>query len=425
VDAAALLDALDARAPEALERFGVPGLAVGVLANGEVTERAYGVADLDTGEALQPDARFRVASITKSFVAMLAMSLVDEGMLALDDPVEGLHLPWPGVTLRHLLSHQAGLAAEWPVPLAQYGDGDDALERLAQDSPLAGAVGPGELFAYCNAGYWLSGALVARITGETFEDAMRGRLLEPLGLEGTSFEAHGIVPRHRADPGSLQHRVAEPLPYSRARRPSGGLCSCAGDLLQFAAHLLGGSGPLAADSLRELQRPQASLAEGAYGLGLGVLRIRGRTTVEHGGEVPGYRSLLLLLPEDGTALVLLTNSDRGRVAVEYVLDGLGLAVQLPPETEAPDTDLAALAGRYREPSGADAAVSVANGGIDVVVAATDPFNGERQEYPPVHARPVGPGVLLVREGDDRGAFLEFLRDASLLRFGWLFERVDD
>jgi CubicO group peptidase (beta-lactamase class C family) len=423
VDAAALLDALDARVPETLERFGVPGLAVGVLANGTSAEQAYGVANLETGELLHPNARFRIASITKSFVAMLAMTLVEEGTLGLDERVQGLRLPWPRITLRQLLSHQAGLAAEWPVPLGEYGNGDDALELLAEDSPLAGVVGPGELFAYCNAGYWLAGALVAKSTGKTFEEAMRRRVLEPLGLERTGFEQDGVVPRHLTDPESGEARVAAPLSYSRARRPSGGLCSCVGDLLRFAVHLLGGPGPLSLDAANELQRPQAWLAEGAYGLGLGVLRVRGRTTVEHGGSIPGYRSLLLLLPDEESAIVLLTNSDRGGAALEYVLDGLGLGVRLPPEQEATQRELSALAGLYREPSGIEIAVAVADGGIDAALVQTDPFDGHRHEYPLVHARPAGRELLVVREGDERGAFAEFLRDASLLRFGWLCERV--
>jgi CubicO group peptidase (beta-lactamase class C family) len=425
VDAAALLDVLDARAPEVLERFGVPGLALGLVAHGETAERAYGVASLATGERLRADARFRIASITKPFVATLAMMLVEGGALALDEPVEGLRLPWPAITLRQLLSHQAGLATEWPFSMQKYGVGDDALERLAEDSPLAAVVGPGELFAYCNAGYWLTGAMVARANGETFEDAMRRRVLEPLGLERTSFEPDGLVARHVTDHQSSRTEVAEPLSYARARHPSGGLCSSVGDLLRFAAHLLGGPGPLSAVGIHELQRPQASLAEGAYGLGLGVLEVRGRTTVEHGGEVPGYQSLLLLVPDEETALVLLTNSDRGRAAVEHLLDGLGLGMRLPPEQEVSTGELSSLAGLYREPSGAEIVVSAKGGGLDVMLTQTNPFDGQREEYPVVHTRPVGPGLFVIREGDERGAYAEFLRDASLLRFGWLCERATE
>ena len=132
------------------------------------------------------------------------------------------------------------------------------------------------------------------------------------------------------------------------------------------------------------------MAEGGYGLGLGVLTVRGRTTLEHGGSVPGYRSQLLLLPDEETALVLLTNSDRGGAAIEHVLDALDLAVRLPDERYASEKELAALTGLYREPSGIEITVSATDGGIDAVATQTGPFDGSRQEYPAVHARPCRP-----------------------------------
>src|SRR5262245_38469108 len=114
-----------------LERFGVSALAIGVHSGGDSTERAYGVS---------PETAFRVASITKPIVAACAMRLVEEGRLSLDEPLTDLRLPWDGITLRHLLSHQAGLAHDWPTPLSEYGEGEDALQRLAADEAVGGPV---------------------------------------------------------------------------------------------------------------------------------------------------------------------------------------------------------------------------------------------------------------------------------------------
>jgi CubicO group peptidase (beta-lactamase class C family) len=425
VDAASLVDAIDARAPAALERYGVPGMAVGALSRGERLERGYGVASLATGEAVWPETRFRIASITKPLVATLAMRLVEEGRLALDEPLTGLRLPWAGITLRHLLSHQAGLAGDWPVSLADYGEGDDAFKRLAGDEAAAGPVGPGELFSYCNPGYWVAGAVIERAAGMPFEEAMRRFVTEPLGMERTGFTPEGpVAVRHLAEPGSREHRVAEPLPYPRARRPSGGLYSCTGDLLDFAAHLLGGPGLLSADSLRELETAQIEVSDdGGYGLGLGVSAARGRPTLEHGGSVPGFRSQLLLVPDERTALVLLTNSGRGLLAIEEMLDAVGLALRLPPEVVLPAAQLDALAGTYREALGSEIGVSVRSGGLDLAWVETDQFTGERVEHPPVHLRPARADRFVVRDGDDRGDSAEFFRGGRLLRYAWLFERV--
>src|SRR5437773_1163624 len=160
-----------------VERFGVSALAIGVSSGGDGYERAYGVP---------PETTFRIASITKPLVAACAMRLVEERRLSLGEPLADLRLPWEGITLRHLLSHQAGLAHDWSKPLADYGEGDDALRRLAEDEAVGGPVGPGRLFAYSNPGYWLTGALIERAAEMPFEEALRELVFEPLRMERTA-----------------------------------------------------------------------------------------------------------------------------------------------------------------------------------------------------------------------------------------------
>src|SRR5207302_8342162 len=138
---------------------------------------------------------------------------------------------------------------------------------------------PGEWFSYASAGYYIASATAARAAGSTFESALAARILDPLGLERTTFAgADGFV-------------------YPRARRGGGGLFSCVQELLVFAEHLLGGPGPLTAESLVEMATPQVAVADGWYGLGLGIRDLRGRRILEHGGSVSGYRALLLVVPE--------------------------------------------------------------------------------------------------------------------------------
>src|SRR5437763_15560879 len=155
------LSALEERAGDELERTGVPGVAFGVSIGGE---KAVGAA----GDAA-PEQSFRVASVTKPFVAALVLTLVQDGLVSLDEPVTRylpeLRLPAGPVTLRQLLSHQAGLEHEWSTPLADYGDGDDALERLARGKPLAAPTAPGEWFSYASAGYYVAAAATAHVTG--------------------------------------------------------------------------------------------------------------------------------------------------------------------------------------------------------------------------------------------------------------------
>jgi CubicO group peptidase (beta-lactamase class C family) len=393
MDAFSLFDAVD---DEALERHGVSALAVGVLSGDERAERGHGVA---------PETTFRIASITKPIVAATAMRLVEEGRLALDEPVTGLRLPWDGITLRHLLSHQAGLAHDWSKPLSEYGEGDDALQRLAEDEAVGGPVGPGRLFAYSNPGYWLTGALIARAAEVPFEEAVHALVLRPLGMTRTSFSP-------------VEPSVPSDLPFPRARRPSGGLYSSVGDLLRFSAHLAGGPGPLSPESLRAMQAPQIEVTPDAdYGVGLALTRGRGRPAIEHAGGVQGIRSQLVVLPEDGTAFVLLTNSDLGHFLINRLLREVGLALSLPPEITVSGDDLAAVSGTFREPLGTIVRVAPHDGGVKVSLVGGDES---------ALLRAVSSMRFVVREGDEKGNWAEFFERGRLMRYGnTLFERVEE
>jgi CubicO group peptidase (beta-lactamase class C family) len=409
-------------AREARERWNVPGIAVGLLRDGRVETFADGVASLETGAPVTAEARFRVASISKPFTASLALTLVQDGLLDLDEPLRGR---W---TARALLSHSAGLASEWPEPLAGTPDDDDALERLlASQDPAPGPVGTEGVFSYCNAGFWIVAAEIARRTGQTFEAAMQERVLDPLGLARTGFEdggADAAEGHSQVTPGADEHRV-ERTAYPRVRRSSGGLHSTVGDLLRFAAHHLGGPGPLSPGSIRAMQEPQVSFFGGEYAIGWLVREANGRRVVEHAGSALGYQTVLSLVPEEGLALAVLTNSSRGAAAYAEVQRALGLGEVEPEEAPIPPGELAAFAGRFRGQHD-EVVVRAADGGLQLDYVGADAFTGEKRPFPPVAAPYVGHGVFQVREGEERGTAAEFLEDGRLLRLGWsLFERVPE
>jgi CubicO group peptidase (beta-lactamase class C family) len=380
-------DILDAVEERDLDRFGVTALAIAVDAGGDGYERAWGVPVETT---------FRIASITKPIVAAAVMRLVEQGLLSLDEPLTDLRLPWEGIALRHLLSHQAGLAHDWSRPLSEYGEGDDALQRLAADEVVGAPVGPGRYFSYSNPGYWLAGALIERAAGMPFEEAVRELVLDPLGMERTGF-------------APTEPYVPNDMPYPRARRPSGGLYSCAEDVLRFGTHLRDSG------SLGEMQTPQIEVGpDGDYGLGLGIVRGRGRLTLEHGGAVPGIRTQLLVVPETNAVFVLLTNSDSGHFLINRLLHSVGLGLPLPPAVEVGEEDLAAVSGTFREPLGTTIRVTPRDGGIELSLVDGDCA---------AHLRPVSPTRFVVREGDEKGDWAEFFEGGRLMRYDTLFERV--
>ena len=390
---------------EARERWSVPGIAVGLLYDRETVFAADGVGELGGELRVTPETAFRIASITKPFTATLALSLAQDGLLALDEPPAGSRVE---ATIRQLLSHQGGLACEWPPALAELGKGDDGLQRIAEEEPPRLPVGPGELFSYCNVGFWLVGAAVARASGLTFQAAMGARVLEPLELEATDFEPRQATRGHeQAEPGSDEHVVVD-HPYPQTRTPSGGLWSNVQDLLRFAAHHLGGPGPLSRDSIQEMQQPQIAAPGGSYGLGWFLRQSGGRRIVEHPGSVAGFESLLLLVPDERFGLAALSNSSRGSAAIRDLLERLGLGSTGPDFPLEPE-QLDAFGGTYSG-DGIEVEVAPEDGRLSVAVTVLDPLSGESVAYPPVLARPVAEREFEVVDAEWRGERLTFPRD---------------
>jgi len=393
-------------AAEVRARWSVPGIAVGLIHDGETVTAADGVCELGRGERVSPETAFRIASITKPFTATLALTLAQDGLLALDEPPLGGRVE---ATIRQLLSHQGGLACEWPSALEELGSGDEGLQRVAEGEPPRLPIGPGELFSYCNVGFWLLGAAAARACKTTFQAAIRARVLEPLDLAATQFEPpHAARGHDQVEPGSDEHTVVD-HPYPRARTPSGGLWSTLDDLLRFAAHHLGGPGPLSRESVRELQQPQIPAPGGSYGLGWFLRESAGRRIVEHPGSAAGFESLLLLVPDEGFGLAALSNSSRGSAAIRELLERLGLASTGEPDFALAPEQLAAFGGTYSG-NGIEVEVAPEDGRLSVLVTSFDPFSGDNVVYPPVLARPVAEREFEVVDTEWRGERLTFPRD---------------
>jgi CubicO group peptidase (beta-lactamase class C family) len=391
---------------EARERWSIPGMAVGVSRAGERRVAADGVRRLGGGEPVRPATLFRIASITKPFVASLVMSVTEDGRLSLDEPPPGSAVD---ATVRDLLSHRGGLAHEWPTSLDEFGDGDEALLRLGAAEPERLPVPPGELFSYCNAGYWLAAAAATRAAGGSFEQALTTRILEPLGLTATTFDAVEPAQGHvQVEPGADEHRPVEDR-YPRVRRPSGGLWSCVDELLAFAEHHLGGQGPLTPESVMEMQRPHAAGPGFDYGLGWFLTETRGRRAVGHPGSAAGYQSQLLLFPDEGVAVAGLANSSRGRVAIEEVLERLGLGVLDEPDVPLSPEELEVFAGHYSG-QGVELEFAAESGMLRVDMREHDPFSGEWLQLPSVRARPIGEREFEIVDGEWRGERFDFPRD---------------
>ena len=325
---------LDAKIRAGMARYGVPGVAVGLLNRGVEYVRGYGVTNVDYPVDVDGDTVFRVASTTKTFTGTAVMRLVEAGAMRLDDRVR-TYLPdfrtsdpsvAERVTVRQLLNHSAGWLGD---DFQDTGQGDDAVARYVDGvARLPQLTAPGTVFAYNNAALSVAGRLVEVVTGTPYETALRGLLLDPLGLAHSRFFADEVIGFNVAAPHTVVdgRAVVEPSFYRlpRGLNPAGGLISSARDQLRYARFHLGngtvpgGSSRLLTQrsllTMRSRHGPGGTLFVELDGMGVSwMLRpsAEGVRVVQHGGDLPGQHSGFLLVPDRGFALTMLTNSEGG------------------------------------------------------------------------------------------------------------------
>ncbi len=299
---------------------GEDGGAVVLRRRGTTVETvAVGPADA-TGRALTADTPLRVGSISKPFVAVMIMQLVDEGSVELDAAVS-TWLPDTDVgadrTVRQLLGHRSGLAnyTDRPDARGQLLAGLDDRGRVdTPDDVLAlvadvehDAPGP---FAYSNTNYILLGQIIESVDGVDLDTALQRRIAEPLGLQDTSFSLPGNPDSDDLaspwwDPFLAGEPETEYTFISSGAWAAGALVSTAPDLLRFLDGLADGE-LVSEASLGEMT--DFGDAGDDYGLGLFPLSVGdGGSGYGHNGAIPGYHSTMGLAPESGDALVVLTN----------------------------------------------------------------------------------------------------------------------
>src|SRR5262245_12194833 len=293
------------RLSEAVRKYHAVGAVAGTLHKGSREYAATGSAAPD--RPMTDQTRVRIASITKPMVSMAVYQAFRTELDALDAPVNE-HFPelrpdWrldDGVTLRRLLSHTGGLRDTDSAVLNALGDSDDALlEAIRIETGLPNVWRPGRAWAYCNPGFRLAGAVLARKHGTTFETAMRELILDPAGMAASTFDPPDVaaVGHHRGAP--VDHE------YGRARRPGGGLWSTADDLLSFAQYALANTA--------YLNRARQEIAPSAFGhkYGLGWFLNSRADVIFHFGDVGGFQGLLVLAPDHGPASALVGNDEHG------------------------------------------------------------------------------------------------------------------
>lgn len=423
---------------DAMKRFHVPGVALGVQFGEEEMTAGFGVTSVENPLPVTADTLFQIGSTTKTFTATLAMRLVETGAkgkatlpLQLDTPVRN-YLPdlklsdesvATRVTLRHLLTHHGGWLGDH---FEDTGDGDDAVARyvghmvqLPQLTPLD------TIFHYNNAGFAVTGRLIEVMTGMPYERALRELVLTPLGLSNTFIFPNDVMTRrfvvgHEGAEG--EPTVARPWAVARSANPVGGISSSARDQLKYARFAMSDGAPiLSRETMQLMQSPQRPAALDEFvGLSWFLYDQAGIRIVRHGGATHGQLSAFLFAPEKKFAVTVLTNSNRGselhREITNAALDKF-LGMRTPERKLAPMTaaQLEPFAGRYTSRL-ADIDLHVQNG--ELVLQSTPKGGFPDKDSPP---GPTPPPSRLVFTREDRVLALdgwfkdvpgEFVRDAS-------------
>jgi CubicO group peptidase (beta-lactamase class C family) len=301
---------------EHASRNAVPGAALGLLCDGEVSTAYCGVADTGTGAPVTPETRFAVGSLGKSMVATALARLAEMGRLSLDDPV-AVHVPelrgadWAErAVLRDLLANRSRLPLRVASEFIGWPDEDDGvLSRVAAAAATGEPLPP--VWSYTNAGWCLLGRAMETVTGLVWEEAMRTHLLAPLGMAQTAFTTRPGGPRVAGHEVSADGVVAVPTWAPRNLGPAGSTPqSTVNDLLRFAGAQLDDPGLAVLRDTQAEVRIHAWLD--AWCLGWARFDWEGGPVWGWDGLVPGQRSVLRLVPHRRGAVALLTNSGTGR-----------------------------------------------------------------------------------------------------------------
>lgn len=405
----------------------VPGATLAVLVDGEIHELASGILHRGTGVETTTDSVFQLGSVAKVYTAALVMGLAEEGRLDLDAPVIEV-LPefatvdpdaTKTITARRLLSHTSGLTCDFTDDT---GRGDDCLAKYVEAARgVAMDCPPGTAASYSSVGYNVLGRIIEVLTGLTWDNALRERLIAPLGLAETMTLPEEAL-RFRV---AMGHLGQDPEPTAawdlmpRNAGPYGRVLATAGDVVRFARMLLDGTAAdgtrvLAEDTVTAMRRREVevpdkwTLGSDGWGLGLSIYDWNGVPGFGHNGSSIGQRSYLRVVPEAGLAFALLANhgtTDRLYNDLSRELLGELAGVRVPadfaPPPSPPSVNVAPFAGTYRR-EGVIITVAAKDGKLHFVYEFADALKGIA---PPIETDlvPVSENVFAGRNsmfGDD-------------------------
>ncbi len=338
------------------EEFGLFNGSVLVAADGDVVyKKGIGMANMEWGVPNTPDTKFRIGSVTKQFTSALILQLVEEGKIALDAPITTYLPEYPAeqgarVTMHHLLTHTSGIPSYTGLPSMR----DVERNTYAPDSFLTTfwnldlEFEPGAEWRYNNSGYFILGAIIEKVTGESYADALRSRILNPLGLHDTGYDNYEDIIEKRATgyvrAGSgYQHPrfLHTSIPYA-----AGMMYSTVEDLYKWDQSLYGG-GLFKKDETKALWfGPHVDMpGDDGTGYGYGWIATQKKVgeaeinVIEHGGGIYGFTTGFWRMPAERNTIIAMDNTGGSQVGSMLLGIASILYDQPVPEPKRPIADV--------------------------------------------------------------------------------------
>jgi CubicO group peptidase (beta-lactamase class C family) len=326
-------DQLDDFIKAEMKKQNIPGLSLAVVKDGKIIKaEGYGLANIKLKIPAKPETVYRIASVSKQFIATGIMLLVQEGRFGLDDPIskylEGAPAAWKGITIRQLLTHTSGIIREAPGFSSRKVQSDAEVIKSAYPLPLRFA--PGEKHLYSNVGYFALAEVIRKVSGRPWTEYLNEKVFKPSGMTTTyPTNIKGSLPT-RASAYVDNSKLREVDDNWPALRPSGAFLSTVLDMAKWDAMLY--TDKILTESSRKQMWAPARLNDGTtypYGFGWEVKSFRGRRLVHHGGGGPGVRAEFARFLDDRLTIIFLMNLDD--VDKDSILYGIA-ALYLPGPT---------------------------------------------------------------------------------------------
>lgn len=307
---------LDEVAREEMAKRHIPGLSLAVLKEGKlVVMKNFGVANLETGTPVTSQTVYKIASLSKAFIADAILLLQQDGKLSLDDRASkylgDAPSSWQDITIRQLLNHVSGIVRD-PPDYHPYNE-QPPMDVIRSTYAVPLASPPSEKYLYSNVGYYVLAQIITLASGQPWDNYIAANFFKPAGMTATRTTTRDVIPRRASGYYWRTDRYINAEEWVGVR-PSGAFMSTIEDMARWERFQRSPEFPLNAES-RALAISLPRLKDGApsnYGFGWMTDKFLGRTRIHHDGVYPGFRSDYEKF-DNGLSVILLTNSENGSV----------------------------------------------------------------------------------------------------------------